>query len=463
MSTKGTYGGWTRAMDAAPCAAPGLLTGPGGLVVLSPHPDDETLGCSALIRDAAARRLPLGIVAVTDGEGSHRQSPHISPAELAAIRTLEQEAAVAELAGPAAQWLRLGLPDGASRYDSRWDDAIAAVEAFCLRLGATAVAAPHPDDPHPDHHATAEMVLCLRERLPGLRVLFYEIWSYRLGVDAPFRNAGLSAFRTPTPRDDKRRALACHRSQLGLVVPDSEGAFRLPDWFLKQHDGPLERIAWLDMPGQCPKADHFDRLYADGADPFGVRDRHYELEKRAASARVLARERYCRVLELGSGEAHLSRDLLAAGMAVEAIGVDRSAGVVAQAARDAPDGLSLIVGSLPDDLPQGRFDLILLPEILYYLSEAELRRLAARLPHHLTDDAQILIVSYRGPTDTPLDGIAAADFLMASLGAVLRPVTRQDHPAYRLDLLAYDPGCAEDRAGGAQDRSGVSAVAQGAD
>lgn len=41
------------------------------LVVISPHPDDDVLGCGALIARMAPR-VPVRVVYVTDGAASHR-------------------------------------------------------------------------------------------------------------------------------------------------------------------------------------------------------------------------------------------------------------------------------------------------------------------------------------------------------------------------------------------------------
>src|SRR5580692_8282234 len=65
----------------------------GPLVVVAPHPDDETLGAGGLIHTWAARHgLPVVIVSVTDGEAACPEIPN-----LAAVRRSELEAARREL------------------------------------------------------------------------------------------------------------------------------------------------------------------------------------------------------------------------------------------------------------------------------------------------------------------------------------------------------------------------------
>ncbi len=50
------------------------ITGDQPFVVLSPHPDDESLGTGGLIAAACARGQRVDVVLVTDGAGSHPKS-----------------------------------------------------------------------------------------------------------------------------------------------------------------------------------------------------------------------------------------------------------------------------------------------------------------------------------------------------------------------------------------------------
>lgn len=431
----GTLGDWRARMVRAPEVDGERLVGPGALAVLSPHPDDETIGASGLI--LAARRLArrVGVVALTDGEASHPGSRAVPPARLAAIRREEQRAAMAALGHEAADWLRLALPDGASGRDPRFADAADEVSAFCERIGASALAAPHPDDPHPDHHAAAAIALAVRERLPRLRILFYEVWSRRLEDAAPFQDGGLTPFRVRTDAGAKLRALDRHASQLGRVVPDDPGGFALPDWFLRAMREPTEPVSWLAMAGEVPGPEHFARLYADGGDPWHVRSSSFERDKREAAVGLLAGRRYRRMLEAGCGEGHLTGAILRAGIAASALGFDRDPLIVARAsAAGWGEGARFVEGSMPDALPDGRFDLAVLSEVLYFLQEEELVRLAQALRARLLPGAHVLVVSWLGRTDTPLGGRAASDLFLAALGVTT--LKARETADYRMELAA---------------------------
>lgn len=464
MSGADTLGAWRDRMAAAPVADPARLIGDGALVVLSPHPDDETIGCSALLLAAGRLGQGVGLVALTDGDASHPNSKLFPPARLAAIRAAEQREAVERLGCDAAEWLRLALPDGASGRDARFGAAVDEAAALCERLGATALAAPHPDDPHPDHHAAAAMALEIRRRRPGLRILFYEVWSRRLARDAPFRQGDLTPFRLRTDVAAKRAALDRHSSQLGRVVGDDPGGFVLPDWFLRAQDDPLEVVSWLAMPGALPEPEHFARLYAGGGDPWHVRSSPYEIGKREAAVRLLAGRRHRRALEAGCGEGHLTAALVREGIAEEAVGFDREPVIVRRAAAMGwGERVRFEVGSMPDGMPEGRFDLAVLSEVLYFLDEEKLQALARNLAKRLEPGATLLVVSYLGPTDTPLGGREASDLFLACLGERAVPVSSLQTTDYRIHRLEWRPERAEARADAGADPNGAGAGGRGED
>ena len=436
-----TWGAFRARCEAAPETDPARLVGGGGLVVLAPHPDDETFGASALLLEAARSGRAVGIVALTDGDASHPNSRAVSRGELAAIRRVEQEEAVAALGVADVRWLRLGLPDTAAGQSAGFAVAAETVAAFCDELGASALSAPHPGDPHIDHHAAAELAETVMRLRPALRLLFYPIWSMRLGDDEPYRSGGLLPFRLATDPQAKARATARHRSQLGQVIVDDPSGFTLPDWFLDAQRQPTEVHAWARKPGLPPGPEHFSALYADGADPWQARSSSYELDKRADNVDQLVRTDYCNGLDIGCGEGHLAAELVAAGKVAAMTGLDRNPSIVARAERchGADARLRFCAGALPEDLPDGRFDCVIVSEVLYFLDEAAIAALATRLVERLAPGADILIVSYLGPTDTPLSGREAHDLFLACLGKSCRTISCRLRDRYMAELVRFWP------------------------
>jgi GlcNAc-PI de-N-acetylase len=82
------------------------------LIVVAPHPDDESLGCGGLIAAACRQGLRGKVIIVSDGAGSHPYSKAYPPDRLRAIRQEEAKRAGAELGLKVDEdMLFLGFPD----------------------------------------------------------------------------------------------------------------------------------------------------------------------------------------------------------------------------------------------------------------------------------------------------------------------------------------------------------------
>ncbi len=209
------------------------LTGGRPVVVLAPHPDDESLGCGALL--AAAFAGPgARVVCMTDGGASHPGSKAWPRARLAALRAGELDAAVGALGGDPACVHRLGLPDaGMPSLAPRFAEIAEGITAILAGAGARTLVAPAPTDPHCDHEATAAIARLAAARA-GVRLLFYPVWSG--WHDPAFRrrlpHRAEHRFPIAPARAAKARAIAAHASQHGAVVQDDPGGFTLPPAFV---------------------------------------------------------------------------------------------------------------------------------------------------------------------------------------------------------------------------------------
>lgn len=206
----------------------GVLSGDRPVVVLAPHPDDESLGCGALLAHAFAG--PGGhVVCMTDGAGSHPGSVTHPPARLAACRAAELDAAVIALGGRPADITRLALPDaGMGEIAADYDAVAARIADLAGQLDAGLILTTAPTDPHCDHVATAEIGRRAARRA-GLRCLFYPIWSRWADPNFHDRLAARREYRLASAamRERKRTAIAAHASQLGGVVRDDPEGFIL--------------------------------------------------------------------------------------------------------------------------------------------------------------------------------------------------------------------------------------------
>src|ERR1700761_5659269 len=76
------------------------------MLVIAPHPDDETLGAGGLIAALRQRGVPVNVVAVTDGENAYGND-----ASLGILRREEQENALQLLGVERDAISRFCLPD----------------------------------------------------------------------------------------------------------------------------------------------------------------------------------------------------------------------------------------------------------------------------------------------------------------------------------------------------------------
>lgn len=90
---------------------------------------------------------------------------------------------------------------------------------------------------------------------------------------------------------------------------------------------------------------------------------------------------------------------------------------------------------VPAEWPEGRFDLIVLSELLYFLTPADIARLAARVLDVLDRDGVVLSVNWRGQGDDPCGGDEAAAKLLNETRSVLAVASHYHNAYYSIDML----------------------------
>jgi len=232
-----------RAAEALPLASVAEIVGPGPLLVLAPHPDDESIGCGGLIAAAVAACIAVRIAVLSDGAASH---PGVARATMAALRAAEAREAARRLGVAADAVAFLDLPDGAlPDAGPARAEAVAALLAFCDQPGTVVATWRH--DPHCDHTATWAVATALLRERPRARLLAYPVWGWAYaypiaGFDVPNEpelGGAPEGWRLPIAEllPTKQRAIHAHRSQLeGAIM----GGFRLPDEMLRLASRPFE-------------------------------------------------------------------------------------------------------------------------------------------------------------------------------------------------------------------------------
>ncbi|MGI8678721.1 MAG: PIG-L family deacetylase [Jatrophihabitans sp.] len=357
------------------------------LVVLAAHPDDETLGAGGLIASAAASGCAVTVVVATDGDASHPDSPTHTPGRLAGVRRRELYAAVTVLA-PGADVHLLGLPDGRlAEFETELGAAVAKILG-----GHTHLVTPWARDGHPDHEAAARAGGAAAAAAGALHWQ-YPIWAWHWGGASVLDGQQLRALRLDEETlATKRRALACHVSQHRPLSDEPGDEVMLAADMLAHFERPAEVFVVAPVRAS-PPLEYFDDLYAHNADPWGLDARFYEQRKRAALLAALTRPRFRRAFEPGCATGVLTADLARRCDHVVAWDVIATAAERTAARCADQDGVSVSRGAIPDEWPDGLFDLVIISEVGYYC--ADLAALTARIDESLAPDGVLVGCHWR--------------------------------------------------------------------
>lgn len=145
-------------------------------------------------------------------------------------------------------------------------------------------------------------------------------------------------------------------------------------------------------------AAYFEQLYTQNkGDPWQYEQRWYEQRKRDISLAVLPKPQFTQALEIGCSNGVLSTAL--AKRCTHLLCLDANDIAVTQAKMRLPASVTVKQAIVPEALPQQRFDLIVISEILYYLSEQHLLELMTWLNQSLQPEGCILACHWKYPID----------------------------------------------------------------
>lgn len=141
---------------------------------------------------------------------------------------------------------------------------------------------------------------------------------------------------------------------------------------------------------------YFERLYAESDDPWKLASRAYEQRKYDVTLAALPRRRYrhafepaCSIGVLTSRLAQRCDQLLAMDGAARAVDQVRT--------RVGHENVRVELGWVPADWPTGMFDLVVLSELMYYLSAADRHQVIELATASLADEGHLLTVNWRHP------------------------------------------------------------------
>ncbi|MFE2210160.1 MULTISPECIES: SAM-dependent methyltransferase [Streptomyces] len=197
-------------------------------------------------------------------------------------------------------------------------------------------------------------------------------------------------------------------------------------------------------------ADYFEGQYARADDPWQLAERWYDRRKYQLTVAALPYARYRRAFEPGCSVGVLSE--LLAPRCESLLSADRVTSAVGTATRRL-SGLPQVrvqQMAVPEEWPEGPFDLVVLSELLYYFGPAARTRMLRQSADSLSDGGHLITVHWNHPVDehtcTGQQIAGEADAL-----AHLRPLARYDDPDFTLTVhergtgpgTALSPACGE--------------------
>jgi LmbE family N-acetylglucosaminyl deacetylase len=253
-----------------------VLSASSRLLVVAPHPDDETLACGVLIQQVLAAGGVVRVLLLTDGDDNPwpqrwlERRWRIDAADRrrwGLRRRGEATRALARLGLPASTlqplgWADLGLT---TRLRDERPAALATLAAAAEAFAPTLIAVPALGDRHPDHGAAHVLCrLALADRAALLEWLAYPVH----GGHAEGLANGPAA--SPGQQQGKLAALAEHATQMALSGVRMRRLATRPERFARLDGQPVPggpRLPWRPPPPLHP----FLRLLL--ADTGGVSDR----------------------------------------------------------------------------------------------------------------------------------------------------------------------------------------------
>jgi SAM-dependent methyltransferase len=186
--------------------------------------------------------------------------------------------------------------------------------------------------------------------------------------------------------------------------------------------------------GTLPPA-YFDAAYASDPDPWRFATSAYERGKYDLTLAALPRSRYASALEVGCSIGVLTYELASRCDRLLAIDAARAPLLEAKKRRGRLRTVQFAQMFVPQQWPDGAFDLILLSEVIYYLSADDVTRLAACVTRSLRGEANVVLVHWTGETNYPLTGDEACDIFIKCMDRTMKVERRDRHSAFRLDVL----------------------------
>jgi SAM-dependent methyltransferase len=175
----------------------------------------------------------------------------------------------------------------------------------------------------------------------------------------------------------------------------------------------------------------FERKFQANKDPWNYRYSTFERHKRSVLLKACGLNKRGRGLELGCANGEATSEL--ARHCLRFVAVDGSVTALAEAKRRVrrDQKVKFILGVLPEQMPRGPFDLIIVSELAYYLAPHALAKLKTYLLRALGRRGRLVVLNHlKHFDDAAQDGAVAHKRLCASLQRELRRVAHASYSRF---------------------------------
>jgi N-acetylglucosamine malate deacetylase 1 len=214
-------------------------------LIVSPHQDDETLGCGGVIALKRDQGVEVNVAFITDGAASHIWHPQYANGEIAPVRAKEATEALGILGVEAQNIHCFGYPDGQLRWIEAEQQAqiVQQLTALIQATQPEEIYVTHHRDRSNDHEVAYELVqqaiAASGCQAPLLQYPIWILWKPVLGKDLNLQElSGLRRLRIAPVAAKKAQALEAYRSQYQPIADTTSTV--LPKGFLWRFRLPYE-------------------------------------------------------------------------------------------------------------------------------------------------------------------------------------------------------------------------------
>lgn len=214
------------------------------VIVVAPHPDDETLGCGGAIALLQTHGIPVHILVISDGTKSHPNSQKYPTDRIRQVRESETRVALKTLGMDKdnitfLRWFDTEVPRPGNE---QFLTVVEQCDHVLKRYQPDLIFLPWQQDQHCDHRATWEIMhCCLQAYMPAPRQLIYSIWGSS-SAGLPSLPTGETGWRLDvrSVQSLKYQAALTHKSQTTDLIDDDPDGFRLTPEMLNNLIQPWE-------------------------------------------------------------------------------------------------------------------------------------------------------------------------------------------------------------------------------